>query len=88
MGEVSLYPCNKEEVKKLGLAKRSFNKREALVLWVSGLYGHTRRQGYEASQVDSLKPRKNIHWRGTECALYRGDSWIRTRTAPRAVLCP
>ena len=31
------------------------------VVWVSGLAGHKRRQGYEASKADSLEPRKYIH---------------------------
>jgi len=31
-------------------------------LWVSGLYGHSRMQGYEASKVNLLKPRKYIHF--------------------------
>jgi len=30
-------------------------------VWVYGLLAHLRRKGYEASQVDSLKPRKYIH---------------------------
>ena len=29
-------------------------------LWVSALEGHRRRQGYEASKVDSVKPRKYV----------------------------
>ena len=30
-------------------------------VWVTGLYGHSRRQGDEASTVDLVEPRKYIH---------------------------
>ena len=37
-----------------------FARRPRRLVWVSWLEGDLRRQGYEASKVDSRKPRKHI----------------------------
>jgi len=39
------------------------------MVWIYGLQGHLRRQGYEASNVDSLKPRKYIHLGLVGCSV-------------------
>jgi len=53
MREVPLY--SQEPMSPLGSVPARARVR------VSGLYGHLRMQGYEASKVDSRKPRTYIH---------------------------
>ena len=40
-------------------------------LWVYGLSGHMRRQGYEASNVDSRRPRKYIRGSVQGCLAHK-----------------